>query len=122
MSIRKLPAAYQLEISIVREIERSFSPEHRDYVATRLANTGLPMGAVAPPPRVHAAILWLAKGDREQFDQALAQACVDWRDTLAAAGLATQNWKLVLGKRGIDAHDWSARSTGSAGSGPSTAR
>ena len=67
MSVRNLPAAYQLEASILKEIQRSFAAEHRDYVTTKLANTGLPMGAVAPPPRVHAAILWLAKGNRGDF-------------------------------------------------------
>jgi hypothetical protein len=106
MSVRNLPAAYQLEASILKEIERSFAAEHRDYVTTKLANTGLPMGAVAPPPRVHAAILWLVKGNLARFDEVLAAACVDWRDTLVAAGLANQSWKLVLEKRGIDCSGW----------------
>ena len=106
MSVRNLPAAYQLEISILKEIERGFATEHRDYVITKLSTTGLPMGAVAPPPRVHAAILWLAKGDLMKFDEALAGACADWRDTLAAAGLNNQSWKLVLEKRGIDCSKW----------------
>jgi len=109
-----VPVCYQLEASILSEVERSFSAEHRDYVATRLANTGLPLGAVAPPPRVHAAILWLAKGDRGKFDEALAGACANWRDTLVAAGLASQNWKLVLGKRGIDCAGWPAGPSGPA--------
>ncbi|MBL8201462.1 MAG: hypothetical protein JNK40_10855 [Chromatiales bacterium] len=115
MSIRNLPAAYQLEASILKEIQRGFAPEHRDYVTTRLANTGLPMGAVAPPPRVHAAILLLAKGNLAKFDEALAGACADWRDTLAAAGLANQNWKLVLDKRGIDCTGWPTGPAGPAG-------
>jgi hypothetical protein len=106
MGVRNLPAAYQLEASILNEIRRSFAPEHRDYVTARLANTGLPMGAVAPPPRVHAAILLLAKGDLAKFDEALADACADWRETLAAAGLANQNWKTVLARRGIDCSGW----------------
>jgi len=115
MSIRNLPAAYQLEASILKEIQRSFAPEHRDYVTTKLANTGLPMGAVAPPPRVHAAILLLAKGNLAKFDEVLAGACADWRDTLVAAGLANQNWKIVLDKRGIDCTGWPAGPAGPAG-------
>lgn len=115
MNIRNLPAAYQLEVSILNEIQRSFAPEHRDYVTTKLANTGLPMGAVAPPPRVHAAILWLAKGNVAKFDELLAGACVDWRDTLVAAALANQNWKLVLDKRGIDCSTWPAGHAGPTG-------
>jgi hypothetical protein len=101
-----VPVCYQLEASILDEVRRSFAAEHRDYVAKQLANTGLPLGAVAPPPRVHAAILWLAKGDLARFDDALAGACANWRDTLVAAGLANQNWKLVLDKRGIDCASW----------------
>lgn len=106
MTVRNLPAAYQLEASILKEIQRSFAAGHRDYVTTRLATTGLPMGAVAPPPRVHAAILLLAAGDVTKFDAALATACTDWRDTLVAAGLANQNWKAVLAKKGIDTAGW----------------
>jgi hypothetical protein len=98
--------AYTLEPSVLKEVERSFAPEHREHVIRQLAATGLPMGAVAPPPRVHAAILWLARGDVSRFDAALAGACVDWRDTLAAAGLANQNWKHVLRQRGIDCSSW----------------
>lgn len=106
MTVRNLPAAYQLETSILREIERSFAVGDRDYVTAKLANTGLPMGAVAPPPRVHAAILLIARGDRARFDEALATACMDWRNTLAAAGLAGQGWKHELSKRGIDCAGW----------------
>ncbi|MCE7903874.1 MAG: hypothetical protein DYH20_14855 [Gammaproteobacteria bacterium PRO9] len=115
MAIRNLPSAYQLETSIIREITRSFDAGDRDHVTAKLANTGLPMGAVAPPPRVHAAILWLARGDRKKFDEALATACIDWRDTLAAAGLAGQNWKLELARRGIDCDGWSAGRSGPSG-------
>jgi crotonobetainyl-CoA:carnitine CoA-transferase CaiB-like acyl-CoA transferase len=115
MGIRTHNSAYQLEASILKEIQRSFAAEHRDYVTTKLASTGLPMGAVAPPPRVHAAILFLAKGDVARFDDALAQACGDWRDTLSAAGLANQNWKVVLQKRGIDCSAWPAGPASPAG-------
>lgn len=114
MSNRTQAAPYTLEASIVKEIQRSFAAGDRDYVGTQLASTGLPMGAVAPPPRVHAAILGLARGDRAKFDEVLAGACADWRDTLVAAGLANQNWKLVLDKRGIDCTDWPAGPAGPA--------
>ena len=112
MSARTPPAASPLEASIVKEIQRTFAAADRDYVTAKLASTGLPMGAVAPSPRVHAAILWLAKGDRAKFDEVLAGACADWRDTLVAAGLANQNWKLVLDKRGIECSNWPAGTTG----------
>lgn len=117
MSVRNLPTAYQLETSILRDIHRSFEVEHWDYITNRLATTGLPMGAIAPPPRVHAAILWLAKGEVAAFDTALAEACSDWRRTLAAAGLANQNWKKVLEKRRIDCLHWALVTSGKPRSG-----
>ncbi len=115
MTVRNQPAPYQLEASILKELKRSFAEVHWDYVTAKLANTGLPMGAVAPPPRVHAAILLLAQGDVAKFDAVLAGACVDWRDTLVAAGLANQNWKLLLEKRGIACQGWSSGPAGPAG-------
>jgi hypothetical protein len=56
-----------------------------------------------------------AKGNLAKFDEVLAGACADWRDTLSAAGLANQNWKLVLDKRGIDCTGWPAGPAGPAG-------
>jgi len=114
MNSRNPAVAYTLEASIVKEIQRSFAAGDRDYVSEKLASTGLPMGAVAPPPRVHAGILFLAKGNRAKFDEVLSSACADWRDTLVAAGLANQNWKLVLDKRGIDTSTWPAGPSGPA--------
>ena len=59
-----------------------------------------------PPPRVHAAVLWLAQGDIERFDRELNGACMDWRDTLVAAGLENEDWREVLSERGFDCSDW----------------
>ena len=87
---------YILKASVEREIERTFAPEHVDYVKRRLSDQDLPMDRSAPPPRVHAAVLWLARGDVKRFDFELEGACSDWRDTLHAAGLASEDWKRVL--------------------------
>ena len=97
---------YILKASVEREIERTFAPEHVDYVKRRLSDQDLPMDRSAPPPRVHAAVLWLARGDVKRFDFELEGACSDWRDTLHAAGLASEDWKRVLTQRGVDCHDW----------------
>lgn len=43
---------------------------------------------------------------RERFDQELAGACHDWRDTLSEAGLANEGWRQVLSARGIDCQGW----------------
>src|SRR5262245_24295420 len=97
---------YVLKASVEREIERTFAPEHVDYVRRQLAERELPMDRSAPPPRVHVAVLWLARGDIKRFDYELGGACCDWRDTLVAAGLANEDWRTVLGQRGIDCSDW----------------
>ena len=52
--------------------------------------------------RVHLGILHLSRGDFQEFNAALAQAKIDWRDTLVAAGLANGNWRQILMERG----DW----------------
>ena len=98
--------AYTLTPSVQREIERTFAPEHVDYVRSRLAEQELPMGRSAPPPRVHVAVIWLSKGDIKRFDTELEGACCDWRDTLVSADLADEDWKRVLTHRGIDCEDW----------------
>jgi hypothetical protein len=97
---------YILEPWVEREIERTFAPEHVDYVRRKLREQELPRDSSAPAPRVHVAVLWLAKGDITRFDYELAGACCDWRDTLLAAGLANEDWKSVLTQKGIDCHDW----------------
>jgi len=98
--------AYVLKPSVEREIERTFAPEHVDYVKRRLAERQLPMDHAAPPPRVHVAVLWLARGDIARFDHELEGAAADWRDTLLDAGLASEEWRAVLTQRGVDCGDW----------------
>jgi hypothetical protein len=46
--------------------------------------------------RVQMAALLCSRGDRVQFDKALAQGAVDWRDLLMEAGLAGSDWRAVL--------------------------
>ncbi len=98
--------AYVLRGSIERAIEKMFDVAQVDYVSERLRMAKLPLDLGAPPPRVHAAVLWLAQGDLDRFDRALGDACIDWRDTLVAAGLANDDWRDLLIQRGIDCTDW----------------
>ena len=97
---------YQLAPSVEAEVVRVFPQEHVDYVRTKLAETVLPWDRSACVPRVHIAVIWLSKGDRNRFDRELNGACVDWRDTLTDAGLANKDWPQVLNARGIDCRDW----------------
>lgn len=98
--------AHTLTESVLREIERSFAPEHVNYVRRRLSEQELPMALSAPPSRVHIAVIWLSRGDRKRFDQELEGACCDWRDTLDSAGLYGADWKTILTSKGIDCHNW----------------
>lgn len=98
--------AYKLKPSVLSEIERTFAPEHVGQVLEQLAARELPMERSAPAPRVHVAILWLAKGDLKRFKYELEGACCDWRDTLVAAGLANEDWRIILASKGIECADW----------------
>lgn len=42
--------------------------------------------------RIPTAILMLADGSRERFEEALEAACLDWRDVLMWSGLAHADW------------------------------
>lgn len=98
--------AYVLKDSIQREVERLFPGEQLEDVLRKLRETKLPMDQGAPPPRVHAAVLLLSKGEVKRFDYELAGADCDWRDTLVSAGLGNADWKQVLNQKGIDCDDW----------------
>jgi hypothetical protein len=60
--------SYTLHPGIVKEAQRVFGPQDIDYVLAKLASTTLPMDECAPPPRVHLAVIWLSKGERQRFD------------------------------------------------------
>ena len=98
--------AYTIDPGVRREAEKLFAEEDLAYVLKQLAETELTWEEIAPPPRVHVAVLWLSKGDRKRFDYALAGATYDWRDTLMEAGLANEGWREVLKGRGIDCEGW----------------
>jgi hypothetical protein len=89
---------------IVRqEIPKRF-PHHGHLVLVRLAETELPF--LDDPQRerernrVHLAILKIADGRLPEFENALEQAAIDWRDTLVEAGLGNENWPDVLSSAG----------------------
>ena len=46
--------------------------------------------------RVHLAIIKLADGDPSRLLAHVAQARIDWRDTLCAAGMENADWPQVL--------------------------
>jgi hypothetical protein len=49
-------------------------------------------GGMLASERVQAAVVLLADGDFPRLRQALDRAAIDWRDVLAAAGLADADW------------------------------
>ena len=98
--------AYELEASVVAEIRRCYEPCDFEYVKTQLESTPLCWDSVAPPPRVHIAVIWLSEGCRAKFDDHLEEAVHDWRNTLIWAGLADEDWKEVLKAKKIDCSGW----------------
>ena len=95
-----------LEPGVVAEAMRRFSPEDARYVLSRLSSLkpdpyGRPLG-----PRIQIALIWLSRGSTERFEEALKDAYIDWRDTLVAAGLETEDWRAVLAARGVRCDGW----------------
>ena len=82
------------------EITRRFRDDDAAIVAHRLAVTELPFlddpRRSRERDRVHLAILKLAEGRLAEFEDALEQAAIDWRDVLMAAGLGHADWPEVL--------------------------
>jgi hypothetical protein len=92
---------YPLANSVRLEAARLFPATHVAAVLDQLASTELPL-AGDWPERIHLAILHLSRGDIHRFKHQLADARIDWRDTLVADGLANENWRDVLRGRGIE--------------------
>ena len=92
---------YQIANSVRREVARLFPPDQVDAVLDQLASIELPL-AGDWPERIHLAILHLSRGDMHRFKRQLADARLDWRDTLVADDLANENWRDVLRQRGIE--------------------
>lgn len=92
---------YQLAHSVRREVARLFPADQVGAVLDQLASTELPLGGDRPE-RIHLAILHLSQGDMHRFKHQLADARLDWRDTLVADGLANGDWREVLRGRGIE--------------------
>jgi hypothetical protein len=63
------------------------APEVLRLLAGLAASGGMPASE-----RVQAAVVLLADGDFRRLRQALDRAATDWRDVLAAAGLADADW------------------------------
>jgi hypothetical protein len=92
---------YELANSVRREATRLFPPDQVLSVLDQLASTELPL-AGDRPERIHLAILHLSHGDMHRFKRQLANARLDWRDTLVVDGLANEDWREVLRGRGIE--------------------
>lgn len=81
---------------LLLRIEADF-PHHTDTVIDRLHSLdGVVAASRQDDERMFAAVLRLAGGRLDRLDHAVALACSDWRDLLAAAGLAAADWPVVL--------------------------
>lgn len=92
---------YLVANSVRLEATRLFPATQVDAVLDQLASTELPL-AGDWPERIHLAILHLSRGDMHRFKHQLADARIDWRDTLVADGLANEDWREVLRGRRIE--------------------
>lgn len=71
---------------LASRVRRDFpEPGSADALIGRLA-------ALSQGERVQAAVVLWATGDLHRFQDALALCEVDWRDVLARAGLADDDW------------------------------
>jgi hypothetical protein len=88
--------------SIVRQqAHRFFGPALADDAIAALDTSGLSLGLISAD-RVHLAILLISRGDMQRFRAAVRQAKQDCRDTLVTAGLADEDWPVVLKQEGIE--------------------
>jgi len=95
--------AYIVTDLVRQQARKLFSPGEADLVISELETTRIPLvDDGTAPERIHLAILYLSNGDLREFDQTLNRGKMDFRDTLVSAGLAHEDWRVVLRSRGID--------------------
>jgi len=78
---------------LTRWIERHFPLGSAEPVLHALRD--LPAGVVGgqDPERIQASLVIWTNGDWAAFQQRLALANTDWRDTLVGAGLGDEDWR-----------------------------
>ena len=74
-----------------RRIAVDFGPS-ADSVIEALEAHQPPLSDKQDRERLLAAVVLLARGDRDAFDEAVALSSRDWRDALVASGLANGDW------------------------------
>jgi hypothetical protein len=95
-----------LKLSIVELIDRTFAARDTAAVKQKLRVQLKEVSENPLRPRIQVAIILLSQGDIDRIDQFINHACLDWRDTLVAAGLENQDWKDKLLQLGVDCTDW----------------
>ena len=78
-----------------RRVERDFGAAS-ETVLRRLAALDLPLAEGQSRERIQAAVIAGAGGDMSTFATFVEVAEYDWRDVLAAAGLADADWPARL--------------------------
>lgn len=79
-----------------RWVERHFPVGSAEEVLASLG--GLPSGVVGGQDieRIQASLVIRTGGDWPAFQERLALAATDWRDSLVGAGLGNEDWRHVL--------------------------
>ena len=92
----------KLDSTIERAVLEAFSGAAAAAISTSLESASLPLldapDRAEERGRVQLAILRLARGSRERFDEALRLAERDWRDLLVVASLENADWKEVVAR------------------------
>ena len=82
----------QREHAVSRRLEarvrRDFAGDSADDVLARLGGLQLALAEKQSIERIHAAVVFLAVGDLDKFEDAVLVAETDWRDVLVASGLS----------------------------------
>lgn len=96
----------KLDPAIEGAVVQAFSGTAAAAISAALEAASLPL-LDAPDrseerARVQLAILRLARGSRERFDEALRLAEQDWRDVLVAASLENADWRDVVARTPLE--------------------
>ena len=101
-----MPVPYQLAKDVLNEIDKYFSIQDRETIIHKLESTQLWAEESGPPPRIHLAIIWKSKGNLNKFENSICCDAGDWRDLLIETGLANENWREILKRKGIFPERW----------------
>lgn len=93
-----------LDPAVRLDLDNRFSTQDVSKAQELLETTHLPLLKDIPSldrARIHMAAIKISNGNLKKFEQAVTLARTDWRDLLAVAGLAGEDWQQVLVREGF---------------------